>query len=66
MLVDRKDLGVYQRAVRTSAGRQKEETTIEDALLVYVERGNLLQMDSSDSQEVLPVSFDYGRWLGNS
>lgn len=61
-LVERKDLAVYQTAVRTAAGDSDgQDDLAEDAFIIYVERGMTQYLDR---KEALPVAFSYDRWIG--
>lgn len=61
-LVERKDLAVYQTAVRTAAGDSDgQDDVVEDAFIAYVERGTTQYLDR---KEALPVAFNYDRWIG--
>lgn len=61
-LVDRKDLAVYQTAVRSAAGETADwQYEVDDTFVGYVERGTTQYLDRKDA---LMVGFNYERWLG--
>lgn len=64
-LVERKDLVVYMTAVRTATGEAAgwQDEVVDDAYLVYVERGTTRYLDGAGRKDALPVAFNYERWI---
>jgi phosphatidylinositol 3,5-bisphosphate 5-phosphatase len=65
-IAERKDLDVYQIAVRTSTGDLNEwhDESPDEAFSTYVERGTTRYLDGSGRKEAFPIVFNYERWLG--
>lgn len=65
--IARKDLAVYQSAVRAATGAlwDWQESVPDEAFDAYVERGTARYLDGA-GQTSLPVSFNYERWVGGS
>lgn len=65
-LVERKDLAVYQTAVRTATGETVgwQDEFVDDTFLIYVERGTTQYLDGAGRKDALPVAFNYERWIG--
>jgi hypothetical protein len=63
---ERPDLEIYQLAVRTGIGETFElrEDIPDEAFLIYLERGMTQHLDDIGRHDVLPVQFNYDRWLG--
>lgn len=66
--MERKDLAVYQIAVRTAAGDTVgwQDDPAEDAFVAYAERGTTQYLDGSGRKDALPVAYNYERWVGGT
>lgn len=62
--MERKDLAVYQTAVRAATGETADwQDEVDETFIGYVERGTTQYLDGKDA---LLVGFSYERWIGGA
>jgi hypothetical protein len=65
---ERKDLDIYQGAVRTATGETADwpDEYPDEVFMIYVEQGTSRYLDGAEHREVLPITFNYERWVASS